>query len=55
MSRLASVLFDMGTLDSNPLATGKFQPTITINWRIVLRDLVVFGHIRIEIVLAMES
>ena len=52
---LAGVLLQVGPHDAHPLATGKLQPAIGIDGHVVLADLVVLGHVGIEVVLPVKD
>ena len=51
---LAGVLLHVGPLDTDAFARRQLQPTVDIDRLVVLRDLIVLGHVGIEVVLAME-
>ncbi len=53
--RLAGVFFHMGTLDAYPAVVGQLQPAVDIDGRVVLADLIVLGHVRVEVILAVEQ
>ena len=52
---LARVLFDVGPGDADPLAVGELQEAADVDRLVVLADLVVLGHVGIEVVLAVEG
>src|SRR5579859_1894620 len=55
VGRLARVLLEMGAQDPHPPATRRLQPAVDVDRLVVLGDLVVLGHVRIEVVLAVED
>ncbi len=54
MGRLAGVLLEVGTFDSDPEPVGQIEVTVDADRLVVLADLVGLGHVGIEVVLAGE-
>ena len=54
MGVLAGVFFDMRTLDAHTGAIREIEPSVDIDRSIELSDLIVLGHVRIEVVLASK-
>ena len=52
---LARVLFEVGSLDADPGAVGQVEEALGVDRLVVLADLVVLGHVGIEVVLAVEA
>ena len=52
---LAGVLLDVGPLDADPRAVGQLEPAVDVDRLVVLADLVVLRHVRIEVVLPGED
>ncbi len=52
---LASVLLHVGPGDADTRAVGQVEPAADVERLVVLTDLVVLGHVRIEIVLPVED
>ena len=53
---LAGVLLDVGPLDANAGPVGQVEPAVDVEgYDVVLADLVRLGHVRVEVVLAMED
>ena len=55
VGRLARVLLEVRTFDADPRAVGELQPPVDVERKVVLADLVVLGHVGIEVVLAVED
>ena len=53
--RLAGVLFQVGSLDTDADAAGQVEPSVDADRLVVLADLVRLGHVGIEVVLAGEG
>jgi hypothetical protein len=54
VGRLACVLFQVGAHNADASPVRQFQPTVDVDGDVVLADLVVLGHVGIEVVLAVE-
>ena len=52
---LARVLLHVGPLDADPLSRRQLQPSVDVERLVVLRDLVVLRHVRVEVVLPVEQ
>ena len=53
--RLAGVLFHVGALDADARAVGQLEPAVDVDRPVVLGDLVVLRHVRVEVVLPVED
>ena len=51
---LAGVLLDMGAFDADASSIRQIEPTVDIDRTVELTDLIVLGHIGVEVVLAGE-
>ena len=45
----------MGALHAYPEAVGQFEVTVEVDGLVVLADLIVLGHVRIEVVLSVKD
>ena len=54
VGRLAGVLLEVGPLDADAGAVGQVEPAVDVERLVVLADLVRLGHVRVEVVLAVE-
>ena len=52
---LAGVLLDVGPLDADALARRQLEPAVDVERLVVLGDLVVLRHVRVEVVLPVEE
>ena len=52
--RLAGVLLEVGPLDADARAVGQLEPAVDVDRLVVLADLVVLRHVRVEVVLPGE-
>ena len=57
MEAFADVFFEMGTGDADPVDSAfefEFQVAVDGKGEVVLGDLVILGHVRVEVVFAIE-
>ena len=54
VGRLAGVLLEVGPLDADAGAVGQLEPAVDVERLVVLADLVVLRHVRVEVVLPGE-
>ena len=55
MGAFARVLLEVGPLNTHPAPIRQFQPALPVDREVVLGDLEVLWHIRVEVVLAGEN